>query len=94
VVGGLQTIDGGKADDKIIAVLENDNFWGDVTDISELPNRLIERLEHYFGTYKMLPGTKSRVSVEKVYDRRHAHKVVEAAIEDYKRECADALRDK
>ena len=33
VVGGIQMIDGGEADDKIIAVLEGDNIWGGVTDI-------------------------------------------------------------
>jgi inorganic pyrophosphatase len=83
VIGGLQTIDGGKADDKIIAVLQNDNFWGDVTDISGLPVRLIERLEHYFGTYKMVPGTKLQVAVKQAYDHLHAERVVAAAIEDY-----------
>src|SRR5690554_933925 len=31
VVGGIQMIDGGEADDKIIAVLAKDNFWGGVT---------------------------------------------------------------
>ena len=33
VVGGLQMIDSGEADDKIIAVLENDNVWGTARDI-------------------------------------------------------------
>ncbi|MCB0286305.1 MAG: inorganic diphosphatase, partial [Calditrichaeota bacterium] len=40
VVGGLQCIDKGEADDKIIAVLENDNIWQNVHDISELPEIL------------------------------------------------------
>lgn len=83
VVGGLHTIDGGEADDKIIAVLENDNFWGQVSDIAELPGGLIERLQHYFGTYKLMPGKPSQVSVEQVYGSRHAQRVVEAAIRDY-----------
>jgi len=84
VVGGISTIDGGKADDKIVAVLENDNFWGHVTDVSELPSRLIERLGHYFATYKLVPGQESQVSVGAVYDSAAAHQVVAAAIEDYK----------
>jgi inorganic pyrophosphatase len=94
VVGGLRTIDGGKADDKIIAVLHNDNFWGDVEDITGLPNLLIERLQHYFITYKMLPGKKSHVEVEEAYGRDRAHQVVQAAIEDYENDCASAFRDK
>jgi inorganic pyrophosphatase len=31
VVGGIQMIDGGEADDKIIAILDGDNIWGDAT---------------------------------------------------------------
>lgn len=84
VVGGLHTIDGGEADDKIIGVLENDNFWGDVPDIEDLPTRLIERLQHYFSTYKLTPGKPSSVTIEEVYGNKHAQKVVEAAMEDYR----------
>jgi inorganic pyrophosphatase len=83
VVGGLKTIDGGMADDKIIAVLQNDNFWGQVKDLSGLPERLVERLGHYFSTYKLVPGTESRVSIEKIYGHEEALLVVQAAIEDY-----------
>jgi inorganic pyrophosphatase len=83
VVGGLQAIDGGEADDKIIAVLENDRFWRDTTDVSELPEVLVNRLEHYFSTYKMRPGGQSQMSIERVFDRDYALRVVAAAIEDY-----------
>ena len=83
VVGGIRMIDQGEADDKIIAVLQNDAFWGNVTDISELPHALIERLRHYFGTYKLVPGQESQFSIEQTYDRAYALRVVEAAIDDY-----------
>jgi len=86
VVGCLQVVDGGEADDKIVAVLENDNVWAEVNDISELPNVLIERLRHYFSTYKMVPGEESRLTVEGVFGAEHAYKVVEAAIKDYDEE--------
>lgn len=86
VVGGLQVIDGGEADDKIIAVLENDNFWGDVQDITELPGNLVDRLQHYFETYKLVAGQNPRISVEAVYGREHALKVVKASIDDYEME--------
>ena len=56
VVGGVDVNDGGEADDKIIAVLENDSMWGAAHDIDDLPAILIERLRHYFATYKMRPG--------------------------------------
>ena len=86
VVGGIQMIDDGEADDKIVAVLENDSFWGGVTEISELPRTLVERLRHYFATYKLVPGEDSKFSIEKVYDRATAFQVIEAAIEDYDEE--------
>ncbi len=83
VIGGLQMVDNGEADDKIIAVLENDNLWAGVADIEELPELYIERLQHYFLTYKMIPGEKSDVSITRVYNHDHAVKVIEAAIADY-----------
>ncbi len=83
VVGGIQAIDGGEADDKIVAVLNNDEFWKDVEDISQVPRILVERLRHYFSTYKIMPGGTSQMSIECVYDREHALRVVAAAIEDY-----------
>ncbi len=83
VVGALQAIDGGEADDKIIAVLENDRFWRDAQDISDVPDVLVNRLQHYFSTYKMIPGGESQMSIEKVVDREYALRIVQAAIEDY-----------
>lgn len=82
VVGGLQLIDYGEADDKIIAVLKDDNFWGTAEHLADLPERLIERLRHYFGTYKLIPGEVSDTTIEQVYDCEHALKVVEAAMQD------------
>jgi inorganic pyrophosphatase len=86
VVGALQVIDGGEADDKIIAVLVNDNFWGEAESIKDLPTNLIERLQHYFETYKRIPGEEVQIHVENVLDRDQALKIVKAAIEDYEME--------
>lgn len=83
VIGGIQAIDGGEADDKIIAILENDEFWQEVEDISGLPDILVERLRHYFSTYKMRIGQETQMTIEQVYDADHAMRVVEAAMADY-----------
>jgi len=83
VVGGLQMIDNGEADDKIIAVLSNDSFWENAMDIDDLPKVLVERLRHYFSTYKLIPGGESSSYIEKIYDKEFAHKIITAAIEDY-----------
>ena len=83
VVGGIQMIDDGEADDKIIAILEGDNIWGDVMDIADLPAIKIERLQHYFSTYKMQPGKNVNVKVDFVYGRDEALKVIAASEKDY-----------
>ena len=83
VVGGIQMIDGGEADDKIIAILEGDNIWGNAQDISDLPPIKVERLQHYFATYKMVPGKEIDIKVDHVYGRDEALKVIAAAEKDY-----------
>jgi inorganic pyrophosphatase len=83
VIGGLQMIDRGEADDKIVAVLENDYVWGEARGLSDVPPVLIERLQHYFSTYKMVPGERTPIAINRVYERDHALKVVMAAMADY-----------
>lgn len=83
VVGGIQMIDGGEADDKIVAVLENDMMWSKAQNVSDLPSILVERIQHYFSTYKQVPGERTKVSIEQTYGRAHALQVVEASLEDY-----------
>jgi len=83
VIGGLQMIDHGEADDKIIGVLENDYVWGGARDLRDVPAVLVERLQHYFLTYKLIPGERPKARIAKVYGRAHAQKVVTAAMADY-----------
>jgi len=86
VVGGLKMIDQKEADDKIVAVLENDNIWGDARNIDDLPNILIERLSHYFLTYKLIPGTEPSATIKSVFGVDHAHEIIRASLEDYNQE--------
>ncbi len=86
VVGGLRMIDGGEADDKIIAVLEGDDLYRDVRSVDALPPVLVERLRHYFETYKLVPGEPADVRIEDAYGPEHAFAVVEAALADYAEE--------
>jgi len=88
VVGGLQMVDAREADDKIISVLDNDHVWGGARDIRDLPDVLVERLQHYFLTYKLVPGQRATARITRVYGRTHALKVVQAAMDDY----AEAFR--
>ena len=92
IVGGLPMLDGGEADDKIIAVLKGDYIYNDVHDIGDLPEVLVERLRHYFLTYKLVPGdanadnAENAVSIAESYGREHAEKVLEASVADYEDE--------
>ena len=83
VVGALRAIDGGEDDDKVIAILANDPSWSLVDDISELPQVLVNRLTHYFSTYKMAPGGSSQMIIEGVLDRAGAFELIRAAMADY-----------
>ncbi len=83
VVGGFDINDKGEADDKIIAVLENDPVYSHVQDVGDLPPIVVERLNHYFSTYKLVPGKEAVLKIEGMYGREHAYKVIQAAIQDY-----------
>lgn len=82
VVGGLPMLDGGEADDKIIAILSGDPVFGHIREIEDVPSDLVGRLSHYFSTYKLRPETGS-VRVGAPYGRTRAESVVAAALADY-----------
>ncbi|HKK52314.1 MAG TPA: inorganic pyrophosphatase [Myxococcota bacterium] len=86
VIGGIPMLDGGEADDKIVSVLEGDAVWSHAREIGDLPEIWIERLRHYFASYKSLPDEESDVRVGPAYGRAHAERVVEASIADYQQE--------
>ena len=83
VLGGLKIVDRGEADDKIIAVLEGDYVWGEAQELSDLPGALLERIEHYFSTYKLVPTEPPKINVTGRYGFQGAAAVIGAAIEDY-----------
>lgn len=98
VVGGFRMIDGGEADDKIIAVLKGDQAYGQITDISQLPQLVVDRAQHFFLTYKDLGGNSKNVEITHIYGAEEAKEVVRRSMEDYTakygdvdQELADAL---
>ncbi len=92
-IGGLRMIDGEQADDKIIAVLEADLAYGHIEDITDCPNALVDRLKHYFLSYKQLPGdAPRRVEIASVYDRAEARDVITRSLSDYQKQFGEAAR--
>ena len=85
-IGGLRMIDGDEADDKVVAVLENDLGYGTIRDLADAPKGLIDRLRHYFLSYKQIPGAGPRkVEISEVYGRDEAVEVLRRSIEDYRK---------
>ncbi len=88
-IGGFRMIDQGEADDKIIAVMKGDEFYMQWSDVSDCPDSYINRLKHYFLTYKSLPGEKSVCEITHVYGRDEAHEVIRRSMMDYKTHLMD-----
>ena len=83
-IGGFRMIDGNEADDKIIAVLRNDATYSSYSDIADLPKVIVDRLKHYFLTYKDMPGLDRQAEIPQIYGREEAYEVIEKSTDDYK----------
>lgn len=83
-IGGLRMIDGGEADDKIIAILKGDAVYEKWNDITDCPDSIINRLKHYFLTYKGIPGESSpKVEITHIYGKEEALEVIGRSQKDY-----------
>ncbi len=84
-IGGLRLIDKGEADDKIIAVMKGDEVFEGWKDISDITEAVLNRLKHYFLTYKNIPGTNEIPTCEitHVYGKEEAYEVIRRSKEDY-----------
>lgn len=83
-IGGFRMIDKNEADDKIIAVMAKDEIYSKWKDILDCPEPLINRLRHYFLTYKNIPGeTTAIVEITETYGREEAHEVIRRSVKDY-----------
>ncbi len=85
VVGGIQLLDEGEADDKIVAVMRSDRVYDGAEELDDLPQAMVRRLVHYFATYKLIPGSPDENGIEVVgtYGAAQARAVIEAASADY-----------
>ena len=83
-IGGLRMIDGDEADDKIIAVMNKDAVFGGWKDLIDSPASLIDRLRHYFLTYKEAPGAENRnCEITHIYGREEAYEIIKRSHDDY-----------
>jgi inorganic pyrophosphatase len=83
-IGGLRMVENGEADDKILGVLLGDPTYGDMADIKQVPRAVLDRLRHYFLTYKSIPGAeRNPITVDPIYDAMEARGILQAARADY-----------
>lgn len=82
VVGVMQMVDCGDADDKIISVAAHDPGVNHYNNIEELPKHFFDELRHFFEEYKKLEN--KMVVVEEFGDKAFALKVIQDAIDFYK----------
>ncbi|MEZ4911533.1 MAG: inorganic pyrophosphatase [Saprospiraceae bacterium] len=82
-IGGFRLVDNNEADDKVIAVLENDDIYGKWKDITDVPSSIINRLKHYFLTYKQMPDKPATCIIDEMYGKASALEVINASIKDY-----------
>lgn len=82
VIGVMRMLDGGEADDKIIAVAENDMSVNYMNDITDLPPHFTKELKNFFEDYKKLEH--KTVEVEEFQNAETAKEIILKSIEDYK----------
>ena len=83
-------IDRNEADDKIIAVMLDDAIYGGWREIADCPASLVDRLQHYFLTYKQPPGlAEHKTEITHMYDRQEAYEVIRRSQEDYRAKFGD-----
>lgn len=82
VIGNMQMIDTGVADDKIIAVASKDPGVNYIKRVDELPKHLIAILRNYFEQYKVLEN--KIVEINEFQNAEAAYKVINESIALYK----------
>ena len=80
-IGMISMIDGGKSDEKIIAVPFNDPNYNVYNDISQLPTHIFDEMRHFFSVYKTLENKNT--AVEEISGRDVAVKTINACIANY-----------
>src|SRR5262245_49682828 len=83
VIGVMRMIDRGEADDKIIAVAEQDASVSHIEDVDHLPEFFRVELKHFFENYKVLENKK--VVVDEFQSKEKAVEIIVQSIDLYKK---------
>lgn len=85
-IGGFRMIDRGEADDKIVAILDVDEVYNKWNSIEDCPPNVVNRLKHYFLTYKQMPYMEAKCEIIETYGREEALNIIKISMQDYKDE--------
>lgn len=80
-IGVIQMKDGGKMDEKIIAVCTDDPNYNMYDDISQLPSHTFEEMRHFFSVYKMLEDKET--VVDETRGKEKALEIIAECIDNY-----------
>lgn len=86
-IGVLTMLDGGKNDEKIIAIPFKDPTYNCFDSVDELPKHLFDEMRHFFSVYKQLEGKET--AVDKIGGREEAVKIITRCIESYNGKYSD-----
>ena len=81
LIGVISMVDGGHADDKIIAIPFGDPTYNEYKDISQLPKHIFDEMTHFFKVYKMLENKDT--AINEAQGALAAVDIIEDAIENY-----------
>ena len=88
-IGVMRMIDGGKLDDKIIAVALSDPNYNKIKTIDELPSHIFDEIMHFFTVYKQLENKQT--AVRELFGPDEAKKIIAEAIEGYNKDILPTL---
>ena len=80
-VGLLNMVDGGEADEKILAVPADDPRFNEMKDIKHVPKAFLDEIYHFFLRYKDL--RKGEVQIGKWGNARQAKRAIKKSIKLY-----------
>lgn len=80
-IGCMRMYDGGKLDDKIIAIPFSDPSYHGIKSIDELPAHIFDEIMHFFTVYKQLENKQT--AVKELFDRKEAEEIIQMCIEQY-----------
>lgn len=81
VIGVMRMVDGGEADDKIIAVAAGDQSVNYINEIDELPPHLMKEIRRFFEDYKKLENKE--VIVEDFLGKDDAMRIIQESVALY-----------